>query len=30
LNFLYIFVFLVVPMIHIGFAVVLSMMTAKV
>lgn len=30
LNFLYIFVFLVVPLIHIGFAVVLSMMTAKV
>jgi flagellar protein FlaJ len=30
LNFLYIFVFLVVPMIHLGFAVVLSMMTAKV
>jgi flagellar protein FlaJ len=30
LNFLYIFVFLVVPLIHMGFAVVLSMMTARV
>ena len=30
LNFMYVFVFLVVPLIHVGFAVVLSSMSAKV